>query len=647
MDSPARAGMWRDMAMINTALNHCHDATICWINSFWDQDSPDQRVVEEWLRCEMHGSSAEDLTIQQLAPWLCDPAMLGGQSPLPEPSLVVAYLCWSAGCQTPPSSILGCRSELGEFLQQHEERLPVRAVWLAWMAIYKMSGNDLLLLARARDRLLERLFHRGLTAEADMASFLRIGSGADSDRFRVLRDQLLQLHQQSRDWISEPAITKNPQTKRYADLVFAFAFARLGETAHCNRLLEQVAQVLDRGDPIHKWVYRAFEMRIQQALSGRATQGQMSGELLQQLESMNRMDRYKLDRLRQHSRILEPHLRIDPYRNWHGRYEDDLSRKLAMLQNILDRDELNSRIHQLMNEHSAPADRVRILPGVLQLSPRAGETLACELLEQVPAAIALCDGSMEKAMLLQRSLHIAAHFGRTDLVQGFVAALDEAMPTIVSDYLNIESQLTLENKEKSEAIESLLTQSFRGLRKLGMRDEIGGLYACVAQRLNEPSASHPSKSSNGGVDHGSRTQRLLLCVAGGWFYFGQQQQAKEIVDHVLAILGSGELPSVDQKGLTCAYLDAVSQAPVDEAVGRVQQFFATDEKGEPLFPKISDNMTTCSHFSISQLDVIEAAVMSLIHDDFSISGDARRWIDEDEFLVRQRIHRDIHRASSK
>jgi hypothetical protein len=138
---------------------------------------------------------------------------------------------------------------------------------------------------------------------------------------------------------------------------------------------------------------------------------------------------------------------------------------------------------------------------------------------------------------------------------------------------------------------------------------------------------------------------LLLCVAGGWYYFGQQDLARKIVDEVRTVLHSGDLTGVEQKNLTCAYLGAVAQAPLDESLARVQQIFAVSKKGKPEFPRISDSMTTCSHFSISQYDVIEAAVLSLISDDFSLSADARRWLDEDEFLVRSRIHRDMRQAS--
>ena len=108
------------------------------------------------------------------------------------PSLVAAYLSWAASQETAPEAAKQRLGELNQWLQQQEKNLPVRAAWMAWCAMYQLSGRDELLLARARDRLLERLFNQGLTPEFDMAGFMRTGGTATSDRFRVLRQQLIE-----------------------------------------------------------------------------------------------------------------------------------------------------------------------------------------------------------------------------------------------------------------------------------------------------------------------------------------------------------------------------------------------------------------------------------------------------------------------
>lgn len=641
LDSPARTELWKEMALTNAALAHQHDTTICWSNAIWDQRHPDPGDTGKWLRCEQHCASLETFDAAKLDEFL---SADGGQAA--RASLIASYLVWIGEQPETPNAVKERQSELTLFLQNREGYLPVRTAWMAWCALYKISGNDELLLARARDRMLERLFNQGLAPEFDMAGFMRTGGTHQADRFRVLRERLVTLRKMVDQWINEPKTANNPQTGGYADLMFAYALARLGETSDCNEMLEDSSNRLGRKDPIHRWVYRAFHHRIKQALAGASTQEQLPPELLGQLDTMEKMDRYKLDKLRQRSHILEPHVRIDPYRNWHRRYPDELSREMATLQNTMGHDELRAAIRSLMKSYPQPAERVRWLPSVLQASPRVDEPFACELLDLVPPAIASAKDPIEQALILQQALFISAHYGRIDFVQGFMQSLTDSLSKIVAEYLSL--TFANENIEKIQTIESLFTQSFRGLRKLGMRDEIGRLYGRVAELVeeHEPKGKVNRRRKNSGQEGDSaRPLRLLLCVAGGWFYFGQADRARKVADQVRSILISGDLQNVEQKNLTCAYLHCVAQAPIEEAMARVQELFVLNKRGERKLPGIGDNMTTSSHFSISQLDVIEAAVLSLVSDDFSLNADARRWLDEDEFLVRSRIHRDVREAT--
>jgi hypothetical protein len=68
------------------------------------------------------------------------------------------------------------------------------------------------------------------------------------------------------------------------------------------------------------------------------------------------------------------------------------------------------------------------------------------------------------------------------------------------------------------------------------------------------------------------------------------------------------------------------------------------ERIEELFWKlghVSDSLTTKSHFSLAQLGVVEAVVSAVVDANFTLSTTVRRWLDEDEYLVRRRIHRDL------
>ena len=39
--------------------------------------------------------------------------------------------------------------------------------------------------------------------------------------------------------------------------------------------------------------------------------------------------------------------------------------------------------------------------------------------------------------------------------------------------------------------------------------------------------------------------------------------------------------------------------------------------------------------------VVEAVVLGIVTEDFAMGGEVRRWLDDDEYLVRRRIHSDL------
>jgi len=130
--------------------------------------------------------------------------------------------------------------------------------------------------------------------------------------------------------------------------------------------------------------------------------------------------------------------------------------------------------------------------------------------------------------------------------------------------------------------------------------------------------------------------RTLLHIASGWFYFGRNEQAFPIIEEARSLLlDSDTIPTaVFRTQLACTYALTLSQAPVDFALKRFEELF---RKLGPL----ADTFTTNSHYSLSQLQVVESVVLAVVSDDFGVGQNVRRWLDEDEYLVRSRIHRDL------
>lgn len=657
LDVPERQTMWPRMARLNLRMRppNVDDSGICWANALWERD---EQAVRDWAwewfvaeasvvptRQETPRSQARSWVTPALAPGGRDRTLavedldrLLGQAEPATADLraLAAYLSWAAVQPQPPAALVERLGEVTRFLETHEKLLPVRSVWLAWSHLAMLAHGDVLALARARDRLLERLYNNGLRPEQDLPSFLRFAGQPTSQRFRAVRQWLIDLANLAQDWLKDgtgvPSATA--QTTAYVDLVFAFGLARLGESDAARDLLARARGVLSTKDDAHAFLYTAFEYRVRQALDGKPHTGPLPNDQLEYLEHLDRLLHYVVDRLRKHSRVLEPDQRINPYRHWGARISE-FEKALADLTDLTDRNEIAARVDKLLREVPKNAkgaeQRARVVRAGLEAAPRVGEEFARKMLDQsVPTYDALPEtrelpALMEQAAFLEKALFVAGHFGRVEAVHPLVTRF----------------QRMLEGQKGPQAIQvldSLAAQCFRGLRKLGMRDEIDAILTQMADLVLEGQDVKAIDFKK--AEQGPAKLRALLQVAAGWYFFGRDSQAEPILQAARGVLLSNDLIPRDQTQLACAYAAAVGQAPVEVAQKRLEELFR-QLKG------IKDTYTTSSHFSVSQLDVVEAVVLAVVSDDFTMGTQARRWLDDDEFLVRRRIHRDMRTLLEK
>src|SRR5207248_10049758 len=91
--------------------------------------------------------------------------------------------------------------------------------WPAWSAFVQLTGGDVLALARARDRLLERLFRNGLRPATDLPSFLRYSGQPTSQRYRAVRQWMSNLCGMAHSWSRDPANGQgSDETQAYINL---------------------------------------------------------------------------------------------------------------------------------------------------------------------------------------------------------------------------------------------------------------------------------------------------------------------------------------------------------------------------------------------------------------------------------------------
>ena len=105
-------------------------------------------------------------------------------------------------------------------------------------------------------------------------------------------------------------------------------------------------------------------------------------------------------------------------------------------------------------------------------------------------------------------------------------------------------------------------------------------------------------------------------------------------------------PAERQPGLYVSmvgtYIAAAGRAPLEEAIGRVEELFTSGK-----MDRIPNTYTTSGFYSRFHLNIVEAVVLALADEDVALGPAARRWLDDDEYLVRRRIHRDVRAALAK
>jgi hypothetical protein len=666
LEDETRRALWPRLADLNTRLARTEDAAVCWLHALWEENEA-SKWTGAWLRTEALAAG------QRRANGTSERSLLQGREVTgadldrllaePEPAsaevrALAAYLCWSARREPHPPALTSRLPSLQRFLEKHEHLLSVRACWLAWYHLVQLTDGDVLALARARDRLLERLFHNGLRAEQDLPTFLRFAGQPSERRGSGFGQWTMKMHELARRWVDrqrgQNALDyKESKTKEYVDLIFAFALARLGEHDASRQLLQKTQRTLGKGEEVHTILFGLFEYRIRQALEGQSTHTPMKDEALERLNELRQIEEsrranttpgsggppsspvcYIVDKMRSTSRILEPLQKLHEYRYIAAGRDDDIEQTLAQLPDVKERAELKERINRLLkNGRSNLGVYVRVLKVALEQSPRVGEEVALQMLKQALQAydralqlpVSEKEGPSPESLidLLERGLFVAAHFGQLPVVQELMARFRRL--------------LHHERGASSVAgFDRAAEQCLRGLRKLGLRQEIQELLALMSDALlkkRDPAKLLADKDSGVLV-------RTLLPIAAAWYDCGREAQAEPIYQAARTLLLAKELVPMEHLALACAYAKAVGATPIAILQARLEELFER-------LDGISMTSSYGNYFVPSQLKFVESVVLAMLGDDFTQGTEARRWLDEDEYLVRQRIHEDVRNGMAQ
>lgn len=650
-DHPERQALWPRLAELNAALRQPAEATLAWTHAWWDAEQLPEGQLWQWVQA-CTGWTHPNLVADNV-----DRLLSATPVTAEDVRAVAAVTVWSATTALPPGPVIARLADVQAYLQANERLLPVRAAWLAWCGWAQLAGNDTLAMVRARDRMLTRLLESGLDADADLPTFLRFAGRLDSDRLRNVREWFDEIRMRVRSWYSEQTkvdLSADP-TAAYIDLFFAFSLARLGEATAARALVKQSEAILDAvaddTRDAHLVLLQALSWRVEELLAGRPHSGPLPPELLDYLAQMHveasplprsndynkrRTGPYAVERFREQSRIVEPLEKFDPYR--HTRREGhDLVREAARLPDLRDPASLAIRIRQLLRPaEGVPELELRIMAQCLPMAGRLSAEAAGALLERVAPLLATASRTTDgpalevRLRLIERSLFFAAHFDRTDLI-----------PSLVNFLVQL-----LEMDAAVAALEGsgqAMGQTLRSLRKLGLRDDTVRLLERLETALlrgNSMATLTARPPANW-----SAVLPTLLHLAAGWIYFDQPDRAAPILDAARKILERAQRPDGDEMSrphyvqVICNLIAAYGLLPPNEARTRIADLLADGR-----LDRLPNTFTTASFYSRFHLNVAEAVVLTLSGDDFTLGPSARRWLDEGEYMIRRRIHRDVKTA---
>jgi hypothetical protein len=116
-------------------------------------------------------------------------------------------------------------------------------------------------------------------------------------------------------------------------------------------------------------------------------------------------------------------------------------------------------------------------------------------------------------------------------------------------------------------------------------------------------------------------------------HLGQFEAARPVFEDELLRL-AGNVPIPARLELTRALARAVSHSPLEYALA------ALDRMAEKL-RVVTDSFNTNSHVCLSVVSFMESLVLGYASDDLTLGDLGRQWLDDDEYLIRRRVHRDM------
>ena len=94
--------------------------------------------------------------------------------------------------------------------------------------------------------------------------------------------------------------------------------------------------------------------------------------------------------------------------------------------------------------------------------------------------------------------------------------------------------------------------------------------------------------------------------------------------------------------LARTYVSALGQGPSEAGLPRITELFRKMDAN-----KITNTWTTAPYYSRLHLNLVEDVILAVVSDEFALGPAGRKWLDDDEYLVRKRVHADMSRERQR
>lgn len=628
---------WLELARAYNDAEKYAEASLCWLNAIWAESNPPATWFREWLN-----SSGKEVAVDSL---LAD-ATEWFDSP-PNAAIVraiAAWVCWAARQSPIPPELIQRAVKLQALLREHEEWLPIRAAWLAQMALAKFSRGDVLQLARTRDRLTERLLDGGVSLEIDTPPFLRFPDDAARNRHLEASQWLVDKRPTVLRWINNhppfalshemPNSThasivecgleaERINTTRYVNLLFGWGLMRLSESLRGAEVIKLADENFPMRDTVHQLLREAFEFRFQNMREGRSPRLPFPSTWQQQRQQLGGYLPYFVDKFLECSRVLQPNPPPSAYLATIFQ-KSSISVTPSTTLNRLNSFALNEQLPKMLQQELLQRGPTIELARLTQDALRRVTELRPETLDAVFKIVPTALDAARTAIgvwagLIEHGLAAANFADRPEIAQ--ICVKEILTPgRIVSS---------------SDIPDSLTSQAFRSLRRLGLMTEADRVLQHIAQTVTQ--GSKLTKIRTNRPLEWPVILRTMLAVAAGWYYTGQDDSAYAVLEEAKSDLYDRDLTDSQRSKLALAYVHALGQAPYRVTMGRLDEMFHR-------LTRLNLKGTANHYCCLPILQLVEASIRAVVGDDYVAGAGGREWRDQDEVHIRRRIRDDLAEA---